>query len=368
LETYTETKDITDSDGNTFTCLYSLVYDANRKVVYRRQSSVKCEPNTNGRQTVEDVVIEAIGKKVSVTYQPRPNKTGIKKVVLSNYVAPATEAPATEAPTEAPAVTGTAEGSMMDCTCKPNTTMMEAMMSEMESEMSSMTMPAGRAIRYLKKSEGGMTKFKPMPVKKLSVASVRQFLLQGLIDSQTQAIQSNAEEMAMEMMQQQIEEMLASGQLEQMVTEFVSSGQLEQMATEFMSSPETEQMMDEIMAEVMRPPTDEEMEQMMAMMESMKPSEEEMQAMMESMKPTEEEKAEMEAQWQEMMSMLMSEEEMAQMQTMMAAMENMENNGGLMGMMESMGMNGGMAEMMGKMEMQLMCKCSPSTMAMTMAG
>merc|ERR1712212_109567 len=100
---------------------------------------------------------------------------------------------------------------------------------------------------------------------------------------------------------------------------------------------ETEQMMDEIMAEVMRP-------------------------------PTEEEKAEMEAQWQEMMSMLMSEEEMAQMQTMMAAMENMENNGGLMGMMESMGMNGGMAEMMGKMEMQLMCKCSPSTMAMTMAG
>merc|ERR1719402_799071 len=156
-----------------------------------------------------------------------------------------------------------------------------------------------------------MTKFKPMPVKKLSVASVRQFLLQGLIDSQTQAIQSNAEEMAMEMMQQQIEEMLASGQLEQ-------------MATEFMSSPETEQMMDEIMAEVMRPPTDEEMEQMMAMMESMKPSEEEMQAMMESMKPTEEEKAGMEAQWQEMMSMLMSEEEMAQMQTMMAAMENME--------------------------------------------
>ena len=40
---------------------------------------------------------------------------------------------------------------MMDCTCKPNTTMMEAMMAEMESEMSSVTMPAGRAIRYLKK-------------------------------------------------------------------------------------------------------------------------------------------------------------------------------------------------------------------------
>merc|ERR1712226_801051 len=92
------------------------------------------------------------------------------------------------------------------------------------------------------KSEGGMTKFKPMPVKKLSVAS---------------------------------------GRLEQMVTEFVSSGQLEQMATEFMSSPETEQMMDEIMAEVMRPPTDEEMEQMMDC--TCKPNTTMMEAMMAEM-------------------------------------------------------------------------------------
>ena len=57
-ETFTETRDITDSAGNTFTCEYSLVYDAARKVVYRTKSSVKCEPNTNGKQTVEDVVIE----------------------------------------------------------------------------------------------------------------------------------------------------------------------------------------------------------------------------------------------------------------------------------------------------------------------
>ena len=48
------------------------------------------------------------------------------------------------------------------------------------------------------RSEGGMTKFKPMPLKKLSVASVRQGLLQGLIDSQTQQMQSGAEEMAMQ--------------------------------------------------------------------------------------------------------------------------------------------------------------------------
>merc|ERR1712233_252813 len=50
LETYTETRDITDSAGTTFSCLYTIVYDATRKVVYRRQSTVKCDPDTNGKQ------------------------------------------------------------------------------------------------------------------------------------------------------------------------------------------------------------------------------------------------------------------------------------------------------------------------------
>ena len=31
-ETYTETRDITDSAGNTFSCLYTIVYDTSRKV------------------------------------------------------------------------------------------------------------------------------------------------------------------------------------------------------------------------------------------------------------------------------------------------------------------------------------------------
>ena len=31
-ETYTETRDITDSAGTTFSCLYTIVYDPSRKV------------------------------------------------------------------------------------------------------------------------------------------------------------------------------------------------------------------------------------------------------------------------------------------------------------------------------------------------
>merc|ERR1712210_93713 len=89
LETFTETREVVDPAGTTFTCLYSLTYDADRKVVFRKQSSVQCEPNTNGKQTLETLVIEAIGKTVSVTYQPRKDKTGIKKIVLAEYVPPA---------------------------------------------------------------------------------------------------------------------------------------------------------------------------------------------------------------------------------------------------------------------------------------
>ena len=34
------------------------------QVVFRKQSSVKCEPNTNGKQTVEELVIEV--KKIVI--------------------------------------------------------------------------------------------------------------------------------------------------------------------------------------------------------------------------------------------------------------------------------------------------------------
>merc|ERR1711971_870011 len=164
LETYTETRDITDSAGSTFSCLYTIVYDASRKVVYRKQSSVQCNPDTNGKQTTEDIIIAAAGMSVAVTYQPRTGKTGIKKTVVSDYTAPTTTAaPTTAAPaaTGAPATGGssmTMEG-VMDCTCMPN-------MTAMKEDMQSMMSATGRAIRYVKKVENGQLRVRPVPVVK----------------------------------------------------------------------------------------------------------------------------------------------------------------------------------------------------------
>merc|ERR1711971_1332205 len=148
LETYTETRDITDSAGSTFSCLYTIVYDVSRKVVYRKQSTVQCNPDTNGKQTTEDIIIAAAGMSVAVTYQPRTGKTGIKKTVVSDYTAPTTTAAPTTAAPAAPAATGapatggssmTMEG-VMDCTCMPNmTAMMEELMKPpTEEEMAEM--------------------------------------------------------------------------------------------------------------------------------------------------------------------------------------------------------------------------------------
>merc|ERR1711936_836304 len=257
LETYTETRDITDSAGNTFSCLYTIVYDASRKVVYRRQSSVQCDPDTNGKQTTEDIIIAEAGMSVAVTYQPRTGKTGIKKTAVSEYTAPTTTAAPT---TAAPATTGAASatgGSMtmdgvMDCTCMPN---MTAMMSA-----------TGRAIRYVKKVENGQLRVRPVPVvkdriigailisvlrsqiqtaitsaissaissalgrsleptNKVSKVALRQLFngggllgqlgnggLLGQVDGAASSGTNVMEEMAMNMAQQQMEQMLASGQ------------------------------------------------------------------------------------------------------------------------------------------------------------
>merc|ERR1711910_68148 len=398
LETYTETRDITDSAGNTFSCLYTIVYDVSRKVVYRKQSSVQCDPDTNGKQTTEDIIIAEAGMSVAVTYQPRTGKTGIKKTVVSKYTAPTTTAaPTTAAPatTGAPSATGgsmTMDG-VMDCTCMPNMTAMQAdMESMMDMDMDSMMSATGRAIRYVKKVENGQLRVRPVPVvkdriigailisalrsqiqtaitsaisslitnalgrslvptNKVSKVALRQIfgnlgnggLLGALAAPATDAAASSGtnimEDMAMNMAQQQIEQMLSSGQLEEMVQDF-------------MADPETEQMMNAMMAEVMRPPTEEEAAMMMSMMEElMKP-------------PTEEEMAEMEQAWEEMMSSMMSEEEMAQMeQAWMDWEAQMEEewkaNGGLMGMM---GMTGeDMQMLMPMMEMKAHCQCTSSS-------
>merc|ERR1712180_320309 len=188
LETYTETRDITDSAGNTFSCLYTIVYDPSRKVVYRRQSTVHCDPNTNGKQTTETIIIAEAGMSVDVTYQPRTDKHMPKKTAVSDYVAPTTTAPPTTTAsptTAAPATTGASSGEsmmegVMDCTCMPNMTAMHEDMQMMESMMSA----SGRAIRYVKKVENGQLRVRPMPVAKDRIVGA---LLFNLLRSQIQA-------------------------------------------------------------------------------------------------------------------------------------------------------------------------------------
>merc|ERR1712055_350507 len=112
LETYTETRDVTDSAGTTFSCTYNLAYDAATAKVYRTRSSVSCDPNTTGQETVEEITIEAINKTATVTYVPRTDLTGIKKIALSDYIplTTTTAATTTAAGTTAAATTGEATG------------------------------------------------------------------------------------------------------------------------------------------------------------------------------------------------------------------------------------------------------------------
>merc|ERR1712180_99536 len=196
---------------------------------------------------------------------------------------------------------GTMMEGVMDCTCMPNMTAMHEDMQMMESMMSA----SGRAIRYVKKVENGQLRVRPMPVAKdrtqiqaaitstinsiLSSAlgrsipankaakvALRQFPSGGLL-GQLAGAGTNAaeqptnimEDMAMNMIQQQIEQMISSGELENMLMEFLSSGALEQMMIEFMADPATEQMINEMMTEIMRPPTEEETAMMMSLMEEM---------------------------------------------------------------------------------------------------
>merc|ERR1719494_668584 len=167
----------------------------------------------------------------------------------------------------------------MDCTCMPNMTAMHEDMQMMESMMSA----SGRAIRYVKKVENGQLRVRPMPVvkdrlvgvllisllrsqiqaavtstissllssalgrsipaNKVAKVALRQFdlgnggllgnlgnggLLGGLTNNAAEQPANIMEDMAMNMIQQQIEQMISSGELENMLMEFMSSGALEQ--------------------------------------------------------------------------------------------------------------------------------------------
>jgi len=176
--------------------------------------------------------------------------------------------------------------------------------------------------------------------------------LLGLTNNAAEQPTNIMEDMAMNMIQQQIEQMISSGELENMLMEFLSSGALEQMMMEFMADPATEQMINEMMTEIMRPPTEEETAMMMSLVEEM------MQM------PSEEQMAEMEQGWMEMMSSMGMDP--AQMEQAWAEWEaQMEEewnaNGGLMGML---GMTGeDMQMMMQMMEMKAHCKCTSSDVA-----
>merc|ERR1719357_2133113 len=149
---------------------------------------------------------------------------------------------------------------VMDCTCMPNMTAMHEDMQMMESMMSA----SGRAIRYVKKVENGQLRVRPMPVAKDRIVGALLFNLfrtqiQAAITSTINSILSSAlgrsipankaakvtlrqllnfpnggllgqlagagtnaaeqptnimEDMAMNMIQQQIEQMISSGELE----------------------------------------------------------------------------------------------------------------------------------------------------------
>merc|ERR1719430_2290600 len=231
--------------------------------------------------------------------------------------------------------------------------------------MESMMSASGRAIRYVKKVENGQVRVRPMPVVKdrsqiqaaitstisslLSSAlgrsihadkvALRQGLfgdlasnggllanggLLGLTNNAAEQPANIMEDMAMNMIQQQIEQMISSGELENMLMEFLSSGALEQMMMEFMADPATEQMINEMMTEIMRPPTEEETAMMMSLVEEM------MQM------PSDEQMAEMEQGWMEMMSSMgidpaQMEQEWANWEAQMG--EEWKANGGLMGML-----------------------------------
>merc|ERR1712233_84227 len=253
---------------------------------------------------------------VAVTYQPRKGKTGIKKTVVSEYVAPTT----TAAPTTAPAAPGTTgmpgTGGMMDgvmdCTCMPNMTAMQESMGDMDFE--SMMSANGRAIRYVKKVENGQLRVRPVPVVKdriigaILISVLRSQIQTAITSAITSAISSalgrsleptnKVSKVALRQLFNgggllgqlgnggllgQVDGAAPSGTnvMEEMAMKFLSSGQMEQMVQDFMADPETEQMMNDMMGELLRPPTEEESAMMMSMVEElMKP-------------PTEEEMAEM---------------------------------------------------------------------------
>merc|ERR1719309_1247131 len=91
--TYTETREVVDSDGKTFECAYTVFYTAKGVV------------NTAGKPVEQTFIIEEIGQSVTLKHSIKKGKEKITGISKEEYVPPTT--------TSAPP----AEGAM-DCTCK----------------------------------------------------------------------------------------------------------------------------------------------------------------------------------------------------------------------------------------------------------
>jgi len=135
-EKYTEKRKVTDSNGKTFTCTYSLNYVGTK--VNMRKSSVKCAPNTAGKTVTENIEIEAIGTTFAVTHTIRKGTDKITKVSVVEE--------STELPTEETGGPG-----LLDCSCKlPNST--------------------SPTVRYLKRTQEGSDRSilaVPLPLRKI---------------------------------------------------------------------------------------------------------------------------------------------------------------------------------------------------------
>lgn len=135
-EKYTEKRKVTDSNGKTFTCTYSLTYTGTK--VNMRKSSVKCAPNTAGKTVTENIEIEAIGTTFAVTHTIRKGTDKITKVSVVEE--------STELPTEETGGPG-----LLDCSCKlPNST--------------------SPTVRYLKRTQEGSDRSilaVPLPLRKI---------------------------------------------------------------------------------------------------------------------------------------------------------------------------------------------------------
>merc|ERR1719495_851553 len=102
--TYTETREVVDSDGKTFECVYTVFYTA-KGVVNKARSKVVCTPNTAGKPVEQTFIIEEIGQSVTLKHSIKKGKEKITGITKEEYIPPTT--------TSAPP----AEGAM-DCTCK----------------------------------------------------------------------------------------------------------------------------------------------------------------------------------------------------------------------------------------------------------